>query len=160
MGELINCRDGWVNADHVALVRERVDGKGYRTCVLEGPDGRTLGETPQSWWDLSPLFCPVVPAHPGSVALLIAVMDDEGRPTEKDIFIDEWPIIAWRISTHSAEPVFAQSPATDERVLICMPGGKLWEAEVNMYESLEAAKVQILQDAQRRWDNKHEQEQL
>lgn len=120
-------------------------------------EGETL-KTHRMEIDASALAGVTIPAAAGAKAVLIAEDTEAERPTMETISTRWMPIIAWRIRNTvngSGEPIFPESPASNETVYIEMPDGSFLQADVSEYADLEAAKQDRLQAAQAAWELAH-----
>lgn len=108
--------------------------------------------------DASALAGVTIPAAAGAKAALIADASEAGAPAMEGMSVRWMPIIAWRIRntvTGSGEPIFPESPASNETVYIEMPDGSFLQPDVAGYADLEAAKQDRLQAAQAAWELTH-----
>ncbi|MBR0647897.1 hypothetical protein [Plastoroseomonas hellenica] len=164
MTVFIKCDDGTlVNAATVKQIRPmrltadepkrglKAGGFSHYSLISEG---ETL-KAHRMEIDASALAGVTIPAAAGAKAVLIAEDTEAGRPTMEAIITRWMPIIAWRIRNTvngSGEPIFPESPASNETVYIELPDGRLLQSDVADYADLEAAKQDRLQAAQQAWD--------
>lgn len=115
-------------------------------------------EAADAAFEVTSIPCAFVPAAPGSNVVVVSVMDDTNeRPKESDLWVKEPLVAAWAISGSGkhfvAEPVLADTPASNEIILIKNPDGSILAPADCTYETLDEAKRSILRDAQRAWDD-------
>jgi hypothetical protein len=121
---------------------------------VELPDGEVV-ETTEEGYDVGEHLATIVPAQPGQELVTVS-WDTESRATE--LWILRLPIVAWRVELR---PDIAPTPITPDdmatsfncRRFIVLPDGKLLEPYSAEFESLEAMKTDLLEAAQRDWDN-------
>ncbi len=150
----------WVNLDHVTAikqVRRKVNDQWLdETEFWAGDD--LLGKSTDADLDPDALLAPVVPAAPGAEAVEIDVSDDDaGRPTEADVHVYRYHIVAWRVTSDFVSPVLPGSLSDTDNLLIALPDGALYAPFDCIYSNLDAAKDGRLQAAQERWEKKHAQ---
>jgi hypothetical protein len=149
MTHFIEVDSGWVNASLVARIE-------YQKCRNPGllfysADKSVIGKkTCHSDFDPSDL-APIVPAAPGSTAVIILVVSSGDRPNEVMSFVR--PIVAWRIVEGVAIPVLTEKPASSEHILIRSEDGTLTESNgIGSFKSVQDAESYFLRDAQQKWD--------
>lgn len=167
MAVFITCDDGTlVNAATVQQIRPirlRADepGRGLKAGGFSHYSLISEGETLRAHRmeiDASALAGVTVPAAAGAKAVLIAEDAEAGRPTMESVSTRWMPIIAWRIRNTvngSGEPIFPESPASNETVYIEMPDGRLLLPGITDYADLEAAKQDRLRALQAAWELAH-----
>jgi hypothetical protein len=144
----------WVNLDHVASVQRPRQRGGHYT--LRSADGKLMGAL-QDGFDPETLFSPIVPAVAGEALLEIWVSPDgSARPEQGDVFVSEYPIVAWRISQgfHPYPITLSQASESDVFTVIKTSGGRFIRPWLDDYESLDAAKAHALELEQNSWDRK------
>jgi hypothetical protein len=150
MAEFIDTESGYVNLDHVATVERSRAGK---SSLLRDRKGRSLGvargEVSQSYT--------LIAAAPGMFATAIDLGNDHSvRPVADDVFVERYPIVAWRIrggeDLSFAFPVLAGVHGDNETVLLELPDGRFDLRMSGTYDGIEVAKAEILAVAQNNWD--------
>jgi hypothetical protein len=152
MAEFVETEDfNYVNLAHVVKVRTNTAGK----QVLLDADGGSLGVARDEVTNSGTL----VAAAAGMFATVVYVGNKpKVRPVDDDVFVERYPIVAWRIrgtneSDESAYPVLAGvQGASNATVLIELPDGKLDEPHSGTYNNIEEAKTTFLERAQNGWD--------
>jgi hypothetical protein len=105
----------------------------------------------------SPIF---LPAAPGAVVYEITVAQEVGvsaRPEAADVHAAAYAVVGWRIvpetdGWETATPILIDDPPHPETVWHLMPDGRLCLPFATSVENLEAAKAEVLQREQGRWD--------
>lgn len=136
-----------VNLAHVAFVKPARDG-----VHLYGADGKYLGKTRQE----IPTDT-IVPALPGCFAWVVQVRSEglDIRPTRVEA--TRVMVVAWRIDScdYLASPITAGLLANNT-TFVELPNGHLERCGVDAYATVEDAKADILDCAQRGWDRNQE----
>jgi hypothetical protein len=153
MAHFTDCDGGWINLDHVVKV-------GYQRCadpamLFYGAGDVLIGKkTHHSGFDPEELTSPVVAAA-GVTAIVIAVYGEghDDRPTET--IVETLPIVAWRIAYGCAIPILPDTSASNSRVLVQLPDGKLLLADDCTFDSVADAERALLLQYQADWDRRH-----
>ena len=150
MVEFVQTEDfGYVNLAHVAKVRTNPAGK----QVLLDAGGGSLGVARDEVTNSGTLI-----AAAGMFATVVYVGNKpKVRPVDDDVFVERYPIVAWRIRGDDefadAYPVLPGSNGVENAtVLIELPDGKLDEPHSGTYNNIEEAKTTFLERAQNGWD--------
>jgi hypothetical protein len=150
MAHFIETDEGLINLDHVIRITHNskgesvlhtVDGKSTIGCELLSKDEDLRGT--------------IIPAAPGTEAVVLAIWASVGRPTEtSSIHVRAEPIIAWREANGYATPVFLQSLLAAEYAFLAVRDGVRELAyDGGTFATLEDARADVLSQAQRRWDD-------
>lgn len=151
--------EGYVNLNFVRQIRRLKAVHGVTQYILFDAAGAkittyTAGNDGQLHFD-DVLPAPTVGAAAGTTVLLVSVTDDVIRPGEEDVFVQEQPVVAWRLNRYRSEPVLADHLRSEQTVLLPCPGGKVLLAGDQLFDSIEQAKATLLKRAQRKWDEEH-----
>jgi hypothetical protein len=148
-----------VNLDHVRRIRPVQVEKGIWRLSLELDDDSSVTTVRRSAYrvDLSEMLATILPAASGQEALVVWTdTGDDTRPTEVRVF--RYPIVGWRVQCHpnfpEAQPILP-TDIGDARRMIVLPDGRLLEAFVAEYDSIDAMKAKVLAEAQSDWDHAH-----
>jgi hypothetical protein len=143
--------NGYVNLDRVARVVE----KGDDDVRFLDAKNRLVGFVDLRR-DLEEMTAPCVPAAPGATAVFLWNENpNDQRPTEADIGFQIMPIVAWRIRSEKAVPVFFESGWNSAMYVLPLPDGRFCEPDTATYEDLDSAKSEALEREQKRWDRIH-----
>ncbi|WP_424813539.1 hypothetical protein [Roseococcus sp. YIM B11640] len=90
-----------------------------------------------------------VPATPGDVACFLSVDEDKESPAIADVWEQHVKIIAWGIDTNygpafGIEPIFADTPCSNQHVFLAKPDGTWFAQERGDYKTLDEAKREVL----------------
>jgi hypothetical protein len=132
-----------VNLDHVVEIDPfKVEGKEpkYRAWLRDG-DRNVLGEIKFDWVEVENLTKPVpvfIPSWPNTKGVLLTRNGDE-------VEAEDCEILGWQIDPKKDEicqaiPVVIEHPCSNQKLLIRLPNGNLYEEHVGEYETVERAK--------------------
>lgn len=110
MTRFITTADGLINLDHVAVIRQRIDHRDDLNRIItdiELNDGTITTSTNAG--DLDHLAEQLVPATPGYYAVKL------WNPGTADEFIEQAPVVAWRIVDNAVEAAVAIGYEPGER---------------------------------------------
>jgi hypothetical protein len=139
----IETDDGWVNLRYVRLIRRL---KGGRAVAFTEYGERYEMFAPGD--HLLELACAVVPARPDDYGVAIYVTPESGEPVDADLWVEQMPIVAWRIpASGDALPVFAEAPAGEVLLVLPRARGGFIAPDDQSFDTLEQAKAEALSRA-------------
>ena len=146
----IEVDDGWVNASHVARIElQKCKNPGL---LFYSADKSVIGKkTCHSGFDPSDI-APIVPAAPGSTAVIISASNGNDRPSEALSWT--YPIVGWRISEGAGTPILTDQITSDDHVLIQSKDGSLIGKEGAVFANIAEARDHVLRLAQQSWDQR------
>jgi hypothetical protein len=156
-------RQGWINLDAVARIKQDEGAEGDLVYKFYSSDGALLGTARDVGGYFNPhtLSYQAVPAAAGCVAVVLSDWSEEDqRPTMEDIHAEEHHIVAWRFNLNSIGPVHAMPILAGagewgdtDPVLIKRPDGSYDLPFQASYRTIAEAKADYLERLQRIWDS-------
>jgi hypothetical protein len=151
MAHFVETSIGLLNLDQVVWLRAGAQLEEENDYLVELVDGRQI----QCKIYHKDFAGRVIPAEPGALAFcFIADGDDDERPTS--VSMRKRQIIAWRDNHGYLQPVLQQELLESERAfLYTYDRYDSLEHEGGSFATLDAAKDEVLRQAQCVWDQQH-----